>query len=274
MNLNARVPAAAALFASLGLLLGCAQLKARDQINKGVGSFKNAQYEEAIGHFQEAIRLDPKLPQAKLYLGTAYSYLVVPNATDDANMKTANNAINIFKEYLADHPGDKNSLQQLASIYRNIKQPVVSKQYELQVIQVDPKDAEAHYSIGAADFTESYNNAVKILGEDGLKDNGDGNPKMSKGACAKIKAANTALVADGINHLDQAIQLRNDYDDALSYLNLTYRRKADVDCGDVAAQKADIAKADDYIKQAMGARANNEKKKEEKASHGGVTSGE
>ena len=30
--------------------------------------------------------------------------------------------------------------------------------------------------------------------------------------------------------------------------------------------------ADDNMKQAMGARANNEKKKEEKAAHGGVTS--
>ena len=90
MKLNGRVPAAAALLLSLSLLSGCNQLKARDQINKGVQSFKNAQYEQAIGHFQEAKRLDPKLEQADLYLGTAYSYLVIPNATDDANMKTAN----------------------------------------------------------------------------------------------------------------------------------------------------------------------------------------
>ncbi len=271
MNLNARVPAAAALVASFGLLLGCAQLKARDQINKGVGAFKNAQYEEAIGHFQEAIRLDPKLPQAKLYLGTAYSYMVIPNATDDANLKTANNAITIFKDYLGEHPGDKNSLQQLASIYRNIKQPAQSKAYELQVIQVDPKDAEAHYSIGSADFAEAYNNAVKILGEDGLKDDGTGNLKMSKGACAKIKAANTTSVTDGISHLNESVKLRTDYDDALGYLNLIYRRKADVDCGDPATVKQDVAMADDYTKQVMGARANNEKKKEEKATHGTVT---
>ena len=270
MNLNARVPAAAALIASLGLLIGCAQLKARDQINRGVQSFKNAQYEEAIGHFQEAIRLDPKLPQARLYLGTAYSYMVVPGETDEANLKTANNAIGIFKDYLSGHPGDKNSLQQLASIYRNIKQPAESKKYDLQVIQADPKDAEAHYSIGSADFTAAYNNAVEILGKDGLKDNGDGNPKMSKGACAQMKATNTATVDDGISHLDEAVKLRSDYDDALGYLNLIYRRKADTDCGNPAAQKQDVAKADDFTKQAMGARANNEKKKEEKASHGVV----
>lgn len=268
MNLYSRVPAAAVLLLSLGVLTGCNQLKARDQINRGVQSFKNAQYEQAIGHFQEAIRLDPKLEQAKLYLGTAYSYQVVPNSTDDANMKLANNAIAIFKDNLQQHPGDPDSLRQLASIYRNIKQPAEAKQYEMQVIAADPKDAEAHYTIGAVDFVETYNNAVKILGEDGLKDNGDGNPKMSKAACAKIKAANTAQVAEAIDHLNQAIQLRADYDDAMQYANLMYRRKADTDCGDPAAVKADLAKADDFVKQAMGARANNEKKKEEKAAHG------
>ena len=69
------------------------------------------------------------------------------------------------------------------------------------------------------------------------------------------------------------MQLRADYDDALQYLNLMYRRKADTDCGDAAAVKEDLAKADDYVKQSMGARANNEKKKEDKAAHG-VVSGE
>ena len=122
-------------------------------------------------------------------------------------------------------------------------------------------------------FVEAYNNAVKLLGENGLKDDGQGNVKMSKDTCAKIKAANTSLVTEAIDHLDQAVQLRTDYDDALQYLNLMYRRKADTDCGNAPAVKDDLAKADDYVKQSMGARANNEKKKEDKAAHG-VVSGE
>ena len=270
MKLNGRVPAAAALALAMSLLSGCNQLKARDDINKGVQSFKNAQYEQAINYFQEAKRLDPKLEQADLYLGTAYSYMVIPNSTDDANLKTANNAITIFKDYLAAHPNDKTSLEQLASIYRNIKKPVEAKQYEMQVIQVDPSDPEAHYTIGAVNFQEAYNNSIKLLGESGLKDDGQGNVKMSKDTCAKIKAANSALVTEALDHLHQAIQLRQDYDDALSYQNLMYRQKANVDCGDAAAVKDDLAKADQSLKDEMGARANNEKKKEEKAAHGVV----
>ena len=61
--------------AAVGLVLfsgiGCDKLKARDQLNKGVTSYKNARYEEAIDHFQQAVNLDPKLLNARLYLGTA-----------------------------------------------------------------------------------------------------------------------------------------------------------------------------------------------------------
>jgi hypothetical protein len=37
-----------------------------------------------------------------------------------------------------------------------------------------------------------------------------------------------ALVDEGIAKLQKAIELRPDYDDAMAYLNLLYRRKADM----------------------------------------------
>ena len=40
------------------------KLEARDQLNKGVQAYKNARYEEAIEHFQEAVQLDPTYPLA------------------------------------------------------------------------------------------------------------------------------------------------------------------------------------------------------------------
>ncbi len=47
------------VMAALGLVLlattGCSKLRARDQLNKGVQSYKNAKYEEAINHFQQAV---------------------------------------------------------------------------------------------------------------------------------------------------------------------------------------------------------------------------
>jgi hypothetical protein len=56
----------------------------------------------------------------------------------------------------------------------------------------------------------------------------------------------------------------------MQYLQLTYRRKADLECGDEAARKTDMAQVDQWIQKAMGARRENERKKEEKAG-GGVS---
>ncbi len=55
-------------------------LSARDQLNKGVAAFKNAQYPEAVEHFKTAVDLDPNFPTARLYLATAYMQQYIPGA--------------------------------------------------------------------------------------------------------------------------------------------------------------------------------------------------
>lgn len=271
MKLTARIPVTAALLALLlGSVTGCNRLKARDQLNKGIQAFKNARYEEAVNHFQQSIELDPNYEQAKLYLATAYSYQVVPNLDTPENLKLAQKAIDGFQAVLAKDPNDLTALKQIASIDRNIKKLDEAKEYEKKVISIAPDDAEAHYTIGVVNWMQAYKNAITILAADGLTDDGNGNPKKSKGACQKLQQANTALVNEGLQYLTKAIDINKTYDDAMQYLNLTYRRKADLECGDDATRKADLAKADDWSQKAMGARKENERKKEEKTS-GGVT---
>ncbi len=57
MKFIARIPVTAALLALLLSTTGCNVLKSRDQLTKGVQAFKNARYEEATNHFQNAIAL-------------------------------------------------------------------------------------------------------------------------------------------------------------------------------------------------------------------------
>lgn len=259
----------------LALLLitvtGCNKLKSRDQLVKGVQAFKNARYEEAVDHFQNAINLDPESADAKLYLATAYSYQVVPNLDTPENLKIAQKAIDGFQEVLAKNPNDVTALKQIASLYRNTKKLDLAKEYEKKVIAIDPNDAEAYYTIGVIDWTtEHYKNTVPILAADGLTDDGQGNAKKSKAACAKLQAANTDLVNEAFEYLNKAVELNPTYDDAMAYLQLTYRSKANLECGDDAARKADLAKADEWVQKGMGARKANELKKE-KATQGGVT---
>jgi hypothetical protein len=55
-----------------------------------------------------------------------------------------------------------------------------------------------------------------------------------------------ATVDEGIASLQKAIQLRTDYDDAMAYLNLLYRQKADMETTP-AARDADINQAEALV---------------------------
>ncbi|NYF78786.1 hypothetical protein [Granulicella arctica] len=271
MKLTARIPVTAALLAlMLGTATGCNKLKARDQLTKGVQAFKNAQYEEAVNHFQNSIALDPDYEDAKLYLATAYSYQVVPNLDTPENLKVAQKALDGFNEALSKDPNNLTALKQIASIDFNIKKFDEAKVYQKKVIAIDPNASEAYYTVGVVNWLQAYKNATTILAADGLTDDGNGNAKKSKGACQKLKDANSALVAEGMQYLTKAVEINPNDDAAMSYLNLTNRRKADLECPDDAARKADVAAAEQWDQKGMGARKANELKKEQKTG-GGVT---
>ena len=102
-----------------------------------------------------------------------------------------------------------------------------------------------------------------------MNDDGEGNAKAPKKVMEPLKAQNGPLVEEGLKYLNDAVANRANYDDAMAYLNLIYRRKADVDYGDPAAVKADIAAAEDWRTKAMGTRKANEEKKN--AGPGGIT---
>jgi tetratricopeptide (TPR) repeat protein len=270
MNGTARNTALAVALAGMVLSIGgCKQLEARDQLNKGVEAYKGAHYEEAIGHFQKATQLDPTLPMAKSYLATALAQNVVPGLDSADNLKTAQQAIDIFKEVLAAQPNDVNSLKQIAGIYFSIKKFDDAKEWQKKVLAVDPKDPEAAYTVGVIDWTLAHQNALKELLAVNVNDDGEGNVKAPKKTLQAISQENGALVAEGLDFLNKAIANRPNYDDAMTYLNLIYRRKADVDYANPSDVKADIAAAKDWTAKAMGTRKANEEKKNK--GPGGIT---
>jgi hypothetical protein len=82
-----------------------------------------------------------------------------------------------------------------------------------------------------------------------------------------VKEKNTANVQEGIDNLNKALQLRPDYDDAMAYLNLMYRERADIDCDDPAARSADLKTADEWVDKTM---ATKKAKAEKQAGPGGI----
>jgi hypothetical protein len=87
----------------------------------------------------------------------------------------------------------------------------------------------------------------------GMKPDENLNPKNKdqKKACEDLKVKNGPAIQEGIDSLNKAIQLRPDYDDAMAYLNLMYRERADVECDDLNARQEDLKAADHWVDQTL-----------------------
>jgi len=237
---------------------GCNKLKARDLLNKGVANFKNGQYDVAVEDFKEAKDLDPSLLNARLYLATAYASQYIPGAPSEENMQRGNAAINEFKGVLEKDPNNLSAIDGIGSIlFQMSGQPFnpqkfqESKTYHQKHIDLKPTDPEPYYWIGVIDWTLAFRGNAEMRTEYN-KDHINKQIKESDALPATVRTQFVSkygqLVDEGIASLQKAIQLRPDYDDAMAYLNLLYRRKADM--VESADERASYQKqADDLVEK-------------------------
>jgi tetratricopeptide (TPR) repeat protein len=264
-GLVAKTVAVLAFSAMLLASTGCNKLRARDQLNKGVQAYKNQKFEEAIERFKNAVALDPHLLNARLYLATAYAQQYIPGADTPDNNRMAEQAIEEFKRVLERDPRNVNSVKGIAALYFQMKKFDQAKEYHNKAKALDPNDPEEYYSVGVIDWTQSYAPRMEERAKLGLKPE---EPLKDKKVCEALKEKNSPIVADGIDNLNQAIKIRTDYDDAMAYLNLLYREKADLECDDPDQRAADLKTADEWVAKTM---ATKKMKADKAATPGGIT---
>ena len=269
MKTSIRMLAMAALGLALLATTGCSKLRARDQLNKGVQSYKNAKYEEAINHFQQAVSLDPTLLNARLYLATAFAQQYIPGVDAEDNNRMGQNAIDQYEAVLERDPKNINSVKGIAYLYLQMKKFEDAKTYYHKAITLDPNDPEPYYSVAVIDWTQSYQPRMEERAKAGLKpDEWIMKDKSNKKVCEDLREKNSAVIEDGIAELEKALQLRPDYDDAMAYLNLLYRERADLQCDDPAAHAADLKTADEWVDKTM---ATKKAKAEKQPGNQGIT---
>lgn len=266
MNKTIKLLTLTAVALALLSSVGCDKLKARDQLNKGVKSYKDNHYEEAIGHFQEAVRLDPSLLNARMYLATAFVSQYIPGVDSPENLRTAQQAIDEYQKVIDANPSREqkvNSAKGIAYLYLNEKKWDDAKKYYRLAGELDPNDPEPYYSIGVIDWTACYQPRMEERAKLGMKpeEHLSAKNKDQKKACDDLREKNSAYIQEGIDSLKKAIDLRPDYDDAMAYMNLMYRERADVECEDDAARADDLKTADGWVDKTLATK----KAKAEKA---------
>jgi Tfp pilus assembly protein PilF len=239
---------------------GCEKLKARDNLNKGVQAFKSAKYNTAVEHFKEAVRLDPEFPTARLYLATAYMSQYIPGADSEENMQNARAAETEFLRVLEKDPNNALAIESLASLHYNqaqggqtldqkvLKLDEAAKWYT-RLADVDPNNKTAFYSLGVITWAKWYPRLMEARNKLGMKPEDPG-PIKDKKVKEELKAQWLDTVNKGIQHLERALQIDPEYDEAMAYMNLLIRERADL--SDSPDQyKKDIEVADNWVQKAL-----------------------
>jgi tetratricopeptide (TPR) repeat protein len=247
----------------LGVLLlavassGCKKLQARDQLNKGVLEFRGAHFQAAIDHFQQAVALDPDLLNAKMYLAESYFQQYAPGGQSPDNVKAAHSAIDAFQKVLDADPSNNTALAYIGLIYYYLPDLPKAKEYQQRRSQNNPNDPEPYYWIGEINWNLAARNDSAIRNADPKLQQADNKgdlPPLPEKVRVDLAQKNTALIDEGMQALQKAVDLKPNYNEAMAYLNLLYRQKADIEA-DGEARAADLKNAGDWLAKALAARA-------------------
>jgi tetratricopeptide (TPR) repeat protein len=254
MKVHKLAPLLGALLMALAVC-GCNKLKARDNLNKGVQDYRNAQFQTAIVHFKEAVSLDPTLLDARLYLATAYAQQYVPGGDSPENLNNAQLAIDSFKDVLKMDPNNITAIASIAQINYSMKKFDEAKKYNEERINIEPNNPEPYYWIGVLDWAVCFPRAQKLRVEnDIVQPNKEGElPPIPEKFRKELAEQNAPLVEEGLKALNKAIELKPNDVDAMAYLNLMYRQKAEID-EDKETREADLKLADDWVNKNLAAR--------------------
>jgi Tfp pilus assembly protein PilF len=244
-NLAALAVVAALAFATTG----CEKLKARDNLNRGVQAYKSAQYTQAVELFEKAVQLDPNFPTARLYLAMAYYMQYIPGAESPENQQMADHALEQFQKVLTQEPKNDVATQSIASIYFNEKKWDEAEQWYKKAIEINPKNKEGFYTLGVIAWTRWYKPWAEARAKLGMKPEDPG-PIKDKKVREELKTQYLPVISAGLDNLQKALEIDKEYEDAMAYVNLLIRERADLD-DSVDEYKKDVETADNWVQKVM-----------------------
>jgi TonB family protein len=247
----------------LGLLIPVLAQDFRELLNQGVQAYKSARYSDAAQIFQKLVEANPNDVMARLYLGTAIMSQYIPETASVENLEIARRAEAEFQEALRIDPNDKTALASLASLtYREaqgmpdlsqkLRKLDESKSWYVRAIAVDPQDKTAYYSLGVIDWVKWYAAWMQTRANLGMRPESPG-PMQISGVRDELARQYSAIIEDGIANLQKALAIDPQYSDAMAYMNLLIRERADLH--DTPEEYSrDVALANQWVQKAVDAK--------------------
>ena len=222
---------------------------ARAYLNQGVQAYKDARYPQAVEFFQKAVELDPNSKTAHLNLATAYMSQYIPGAESPENARLAESAHDEFQAVLKLDPNDELATASIASLYFNQKKLDEAKDWNKRLVAINPQNKDAYYTLGVIAWTEWLTPDRQARNQMDMRPEDPG-PLRVDSVREQLKEKYLPSLDEGIANMAKALALDKEYDDAMAYMNLLIRYRADLlSTPEEYKQQIDIA--DGWIEKAL-----------------------
>lgn len=231
-------------------------------LNEGIGAFKKACYAEAAAAFQKSVDLNPSAVEPRLYLASSWMNQYIPGADSPENFQAANNAERGFLAVLDLEPRNESALESLASLKyfqsqgaqvleEKLKLLAEARGWYLRLLEANPGKKEAHYSLGVIAWSAWYPSWNAARSKLGMRPDAPG-PLQDAAVRADLRSRYEPALREGLEHLNKALALDPQYDDAMAYMNLLLRESADLSDSTDEYQRM-TGEADEWIQKALEA---------------------
>jgi tetratricopeptide (TPR) repeat protein len=223
------------------------------EIQLGKQALAQGKYDQAIQHFENANSMIPPNAILQLDLATSFAQKYVPGVDNADNTRVADQAISYYQRVIDADTSRISSVKAakgIAFLYAQMNKFDESKDYYGRAKRFNPQDPEPSYLIAVIDWTlasqfrQQERAKLKLKPEDSLA-------AKNHDVCLVVKDKNWSNLAEAIDNLNKALELQPIYPDALTYMNLVYLERADIQCDDPISRKADLAAANDWAKKAL-----------------------
>ncbi|HYO93997.1 MAG TPA: tetratricopeptide repeat protein [Polyangiaceae bacterium] len=253
---------ASLMLATMGLALGCAELRGRSHAREGNRLYKSGDYAAAIAEYTQAERLAPELATVVLNKGLACRQLLLPGSKGPETERGTRCALEAFARFkairpddprgeqlyvqtlfdtdsfealleryhrqLRSNPSDTAAVNALIQVYSRKNDWKNALEWMVRRAELEPRDADAHYAVGVFIWTTLFQKG-------GSADKAAFDPRVTDKQVQAVPLFGVDDIAGqerirladrGIEHLQRALELRPNYREAMIYLNLLHRQKS------------------------------------------------
>jgi tetratricopeptide (TPR) repeat protein len=225
-------------------------IKAKDNLNRAAAAYNHGDYDQALALLEEALTLDPDLPQLKPYYGATLYAKYNLSGEEEYVRKALDVYQEIYNQERQKESPDaqtlNNSIAYIAVIYGNLGEKEKKREMMLERLKVPgvtpQEQAEVYYGLGTEYWQDSFEITQKYV----VPRPPEPTYEVPEEEAPKVRE----LANKGLEYIEQALALEPEYGDAWTYKNLLLRELAKLEKV-ASAKKRFIDQADEARNRAL-----------------------